>query len=67
MMKMILVLAFFVAVAQASAPSAADIAAAEHKFCQDVAHGNTDAAMAVVDKAIAFQCVSYLLFSPYFI
>merc|ERR1712055_895082 len=56
MMKMILVLAFFVAVAQASAPSAADIAAAEHKFCEDVAHGNTEAAMAVVEKAIAFQC-----------
>merc|ERR1712055_55953 len=56
MMRIILVLAFFVAVAQASAPSAADITAAEHKFCQDVAHGNTEAAMAVVDKAIAFQC-----------
>merc|ERR1712096_272063 len=55
-MMMILVLAFFVAVAQASAPSAADIAAAEHKFCEDVAHGNTEAAMAVVEKAIAFQC-----------
>ena len=60
MMKMILALAFFVAMAQAapSAPSAEEIAAAEHKFCQDVAHGNTEAAMAVVDKAIAFQCVS---------
>merc|ERR1712179_369029 len=58
MMKMILVLALFVAMAQAapSAPSAEEIAAAEHKFCQDVAHGNTEAAMAVVEKAITFQC-----------
>ena len=32
------------------------------QFCKDVASGNDEAAWAIVDRAIAFQCVSYLLF-----
>ena len=58
MMKLVLALTLIVAATHGSPPSLEEVTRVQIQFCTDFADGNTEAAMKVANKAIAYQCVS---------
>merc|ERR1712080_285188 len=56
MMKLVLAFTLLVTLAHGAPLSEEEIQANAMEFCEDMATGNTEAAAAVLDAAIAYQC-----------
>ena len=58
MMKLVLALSLLVTATHGAPPSLEEVTRVQIQFCTDLADGNTEDAMKVANKAIAYQCVS---------